>query len=178
MQKSMKSNFFFAAWLLLASVAQAQPVSIYQPPTPAAKMNITATPGAQAQGIAVDQFLNQYVRLYGNAPAFQTAVPVEITPIAQSVMLPTALPTLFPVTPNALVNSAALSAVTIDNQFNIDLNCSFGAAAATPLPFTVPAGTAFFYNLARDGKKLSTGVSCIHPGAATPASGTMQVWGY
>lgn len=110
-------------------------------------------------------------------PAGATPLPLEVTPIAQAIMQPTALPTLFPVTPNALTNSAALKAVRINNQYNTDIQCSYGAAAATPLPFTVPAGTQHYENFAANGAKLSSGVSCIHP-SSTPASGTLQVWGY
>ena len=159
-------------------VAVAQPSAKYQPPTPTPWFN--TTPGAPAQTInawAADQYGRvQIISKGGDAVA--TPVPAEITPIAQSVMLPTAVPTLFPVTPNALINADPLKAIRINNQFNIDLNCTYGAAAATPLPFTVPAQSQHYENFAANQSKMSTSVSCIKIAAPTPASGTLQVWGY
>lgn len=107
-----------------------------------------------------------------------TPAAAETTPIAQSIMLPTSIPTLFPVTPNALVNTAALKRVCILNTFNVDVWCTYGAPAATPIPFKVPAGAENCDPFANDGLKMSTGVSCIKPGAATPASGELAVRGY
>ncbi len=166
------------ALLLFPLTALAQSNSIYQGPTPIAKLSTTPGPENYAHGVAVDQFLNQYVRIYGNPPAAQTVVPAEVTPIAQSIMLPTSVPTLFPVTPNALVNTEALAAVRIDNSFNIDMNCSYGAAAATPLPFVVRAGTQNYENFAEKRLKMSGGVSCTRGANVTPSAGTLQVWGY
>lgn len=164
------------ALMLLPSVALAQ-TSVYQGPTPIAKLSTTPSAGNTSNGIAVDQFLNQKVVVYGGA-ALATPVAAEITPSAQSIMLPTSVPTLFPVTPNALINTDALKAVRIDNSFNIDMICTYGAAAATPLPFTVRAGTQNFENFAEKGIKMSSGVSCTRDANATPSAGTLKVWGY
>ncbi len=83
-----------------AATAQAQPVSVYQPATPVAKMNPAVTPGATAQGVAVDQFLNQYVRIFGggNTDAGAAANQFHVantTPIANGtpVVLMTPRPT-------------------------------------------------------------------------------------
>lgn len=164
-----------ALFVFLPSLALAQP-SIYQPPTPVQKLVKTpGAPGSEGVGIATDEYFRPQVIIGGNSVAGPAA---EITPIAQAVMLPTSVPTLFPVTPNALINTAPLKAIRINNQFNIDLNCTYGAANATPIPFTVPAGSQHYENFAGNGAKMSSGVSCIKPGAPTPASGTLQVWGY
>jgi hypothetical protein len=88
------------ALCLFVSVAEAQPVSVYQPPTPVAKMNPASTPGATAQGIAVDEFLNQYVRIFGGGNVDASAAANQFhrantTPIADGtpVVLMTPIPT-------------------------------------------------------------------------------------
>ena len=179
----MKKLLF--ALFLLPSVAFGQ-AAVYQPATPTPLLS--TTPGAKpGMGYAANKYLMPLTEVYQvdglvvvatPAAALPTPAPTEITPVPQVVMQPTALPTLFPVTPNALVNSAALKAIRINNQFNVDIDCTFGAAAATPVPFRVPAGTEDYENLQQQGLKMSTGISCIHPGAATPAAGTLEVWGY
>lgn len=165
------------ALMLFPAVVVAQPIAKYQPATTPTPW-LSTTPGAPGQSVsafATDQYLRQQVIVMGQPPVAALA---EVTPISQSVMLPTAVPTLFPVTPNALINTSPLRAIRINNQFNIDLNCTYGAASATPLPFTVPAQTQHYENFAANGSKMSSSVSCIKNAAPTPASGTLQVWGY
>lgn len=114
----------------------------------------------------------------GTPAAAATPIKTEVTPIAQTIMLPTQVPTLFPVTPNAMAASGAAKTICISNQFNIDMICSYGAPAATPLPFRVPAGTINCDPFYRDGVQMSGGVSCTRDANVTPSAGTLTTWGY
>lgn len=179
----MKKILVLLLAVLLPGAAFAEP-AVIQGITPIPLLGKTPTPGQsiitlESGNIFADRGVYIDTQIQTPIPVSLSAVvATEITPIAQMVMNPTALPTVFPGTPNALVNSVALKAIRINNGFNIDLNCTFGAAGATPIPFTVPAGTEDFENFQQQDAQMSSGVSCIHPGAATPASGTLQVWGY
>jgi hypothetical protein len=167
----------FFCFLPLGAFAQ---VSIYQPPTPIQKLVKTpGAPGAEMNGRATDEYLREQVLILGgglSTPA-PTAAPIEVTPIAQVIALPTQMPTAYAVTPYPFVNTAPLKAIRINNGFNTDIFCTYGLAASTPIPFLVPAGSQHYENFAANGSKMSSGVSCIHP-VATPASGTLSVWGY
>lgn len=107
----------------------------------------------------------------------QSGVLLEVTPKAQVVALPTQIPTAFAATPFPFPNATSLRAVRINNQFNVDIWCTYGRPGATPAPFTVPAQSQHYENFASNGARMSSSVNCIRP-AATPASGTLQVWGY
>lgn len=105
-------------------------------------------------------------------PAAQTPVPKEMTPIPEVTILPTAIPTSWP-TPQ-FSNTRAVSALTINNSYNVDVQCDYGVS--TPAPFTVPSGTIYTDNFGARGEKMSSHVRCARV-ANTPNTGSLKIFG-
>lgn len=122
--------------------------------------------GDSGSATAVDRYGR---RIAAPASAASTS---EVTPIPQITVLPTAIPTAWP-TPQ-FSNSEPLSSLTIRNGFDQNVWCDYGVS--TPAPFTVPAGSTYTSNFASRDRRMSSSVRCLRP-AATPASGTLEIWG-
>lgn len=95
----------------------------------------------------------------------------EMTPIPEITVLPTAIPTAFS-TPQ-FSNTRAISALTINNNFNVDVLCDYGVS--TPAPFTVPAGTIYTDNFGARQEKMSSPVRCIRA-SNTPSTGSLKIF--
>ena len=105
--------------------------------------------------------------------AFGQSPLIAVTPVPEVTLAPAGVPTAYP-TASQFGSGVSLKTLTILNQYNVDVKCSYGIS--TPAPFTVPAGAAFTDNYSARGAFLNGGVSCTRP-ANTPASGNLMFSG-